>query len=158
MNLIGLHHNGMFANKDKVMISDLFDMFNRTHDGSSDQDRKDFVTLVYIMLTNIGSSMYTYMLMLEQTGRKDEQYLIKEYRDKIFGIRDSYERGQCKEEDIVKELGNVDEKLSVQVTMLRTIEGRQWEAGLFQTTLNDIPNLMFHLKNIKSMKLPQRVN
>lgn len=139
------------------MITELLDMFNRTHTGNSDNDRKDFVILVNIILTSMGSDFYTYMRMLEVNDRKSEAEQIKEYRDMIFALRDGYGRGSVHEEEIVRDLRIVKNKLDIQVMMLRTIEGRQWEAQLFQSIQNDIPNMIFHMENIASMKIPQRV-
>lgn len=139
------------------MISELFDIFNRTHTGNSDDDRKDFVILVKIILTNMGSDFYTYMRMLEVNDRKIEAEQIKEYRDTIFALRDGYGRGEVKEADIISQLKKIDDKLDVQVKMLRTVKERQWEAQLFQSIQNDLPNMAFHMENIRSMKIPQRV-
>lgn len=132
------------------MISELFDMFKRTHDGMSEESHKDFKILVRIMLTNFGSDMYTYMLMLEKADRKIEHGMIKDHRDKIFAIRDFYDRGQFTEQQVVEDLTPVLEKILVQVEMLRTIEGRQWEAGLFQSLTNDMANFLFYMKEVKS--------
>lgn len=139
------------------MISELFDMFNRLHTGNSDDDRKDFKILVKIMLTSFGSDMYTYMLMLEHNDRKLEHAMIKDHREKIFAIRDFYDRSQFTEKQVVEDLTPVLTKIIVQVEMLRTIEGRQWEAGLFQSLTNDMTNFLFYMKNIDSFKMPQRV-
>lgn len=139
------------------MISELFDMFNRTHDGNSDDDRKDFKILIKIMLTSFGSNMYAYMLMLEHSDRKLEHRMILDHREKIFAIRDFYDRGQLTEKNIVEDLTPILEKLLVQVEMLRTIEGRQWEAGLFQTLTTDMTNFLFYMKNVESFKIPKRV-
>lgn len=140
------------------MITDLFDMFNRTHTGNSDQDRKDFLILVTHILTDMGGGLYTYLLMLENQGRDEEYSLIKEYREKIFGVRDGYGRWEITEAEVIKEIRYVFDKLSTQTLMLRTVEGRQWEGSLFKSTLNDMLTLCFHLENISSMKIPQRVN
>ncbi len=140
------------------MISELFDMFNRTHDDNLDQDRVDFKILIKIILTAFGSDMYAYMLMLEHFDRKIELKMIKDHREKIFAIRDFYERGQFTEKQIVEDLTPILDKLVVQVEMLRTFEGRQWEAGLFQSLTNDINNFLFYMKNMESFKIPQRVN
>ena len=132
------------------MISELFDMFKRTHDGVSEESRKDFKILVRIMLTNFGSNMYAYMLMLEKEDRKIENKMIREHRERIFAIRDFYDRGQFTEQQVVEDLTPVLEKINVQVEMLRTIEGRQWEAGLFQLLTNDMANFLFYMKGVKS--------
>ncbi len=140
------------------MISELFDMFNRTHDGNLDQDRVDFKILIKIMLTAFGSDMYAYMLMLKHSDRKIELKMILDHIEKIFTIRDFYERGQFTEKQIVEDLTPILDKLVVQVEMLRTFEGRQWEADLFQSLTNDINNFLFYMKNMESFKIPQRVN
>lgn len=130
------------------MISELFDMFQRTHTGNSDENRKDFKILVKIMLTAFGSDMYAYMLMLEHSDRKLENKMIKDHREKIFAIRDFYDRDQLTQKQVVEDLTPILEKIIVQVEMLRTIEDRQWEAGLFQSLINDMTNFLFYMKNI----------
>ena len=140
------------------MISELFDMFNRTHTGNLDEDRKDFKILIKIMLTAFGSDMYAYMLMLEKADRKLEHSMIKDHREKIFAIRDFYDNGSFTEKQIVEDLTPILDKIKVQVEMLRTIEGRQWEAGLFQSLTNDMCNFLFYMKNMDSFKIPKRVN
>lgn len=137
------------------MISELFDMFNRTHSGNNENDNKDFVIIVKLILTNMGSDFYTYLRMLEVTERKAEAKQIEEYRGIIFALRDGYGNGEVTENKISTDLRTIADKLSVHVMMLRTIESHAWEAQLFQTIQNDLPNMIFHMNNIASMKIPR---
>ena len=146
------------------MISELFDMFKRTHklDPERFQEPKelgeeyaksailqDYKILVRIILTTMGSDLYAYMEMMEHSERKKEANMIKEYRDIIFGARDTFDRDGITTQHVREAILDVHTKLTVQVEMLKTFEGRQWEAGLHKSLLNDISNFAFYLKESK---------
>ena len=97
--------------------------------------------IIDLTLTELGSGLYAYMYMLDNTNRKAEAQLIKTSRDIIFDTRDGFK--QKNKLDISIALNKVYDLLTVQVTMLRANPERKWEAGFFQSNLNDLADFKY---------------
>ena len=104
------------------------------------------------VLTELGSGLYAYMYMLDNTERKSEATLIMDLRNIIFDARDSFRNKKISKIDISIALDKVYTLLTVQVTMLRTSPERSWEAGFFQSNLNEILDFKYLMNPNKSSR------
>lgn len=128
------------------MVSDSIKLYEMAQNGLF--NLKAFQLLVRICLTDMASDMFTYMSMLEHYDRKTEAVLIKGYRTDIFEARDDFGRNKMLLSEVCTLLRETHLKLQVHVAMLRTIDGREWEAGIFQSVVNDMPNFWHYVKDI----------
>lgn len=103
------------------------------------------------VLTELGSGLYAYMYMLENTDRKTEAGLIQSLRTIIFDARDGFRDGKISKIDISIALDKVYTLLTVQVTMLRANPERSWETGFFQSNLNEILDFKYLMNPNKSV-------
>jgi len=127
------------------MISTLMDMFYRTHVKGTEEYEKDFKKLIDVFLSDIASGMYVYMLMLDNTNRKQEFNIVKGYRDNLFNLREI-----CKNtipDDICYSLKIILDQINIHTTLLRTNPETAWESTAFISLSNDIARLKFKIED-----------
>ena len=128
------------------MITELMEMFYRTHTKSTEEYDKDFQKLIQIFLTDIAASMYTYMLMLEHshTDRKEEFSIVKGYRDTLFNLRD---QRSIDYKSLVFDLKALQNQINIHAILLRTNNERSWEAETLKSLLNNIGQVRFAIQD-----------
>jgi len=126
------------------MITELMEMFYRTHTKSTEEYDKDFQKLIQIFLTDIAASMYTYMLMLEHVGRKEEFYILKGYRDTLFILRD---QTPVDFNTMVLELKALHIQINIHTVLLKITSEKAWEAETFRSLLNNIGQVRFAIQD-----------
>jgi hypothetical protein len=105
--------------------------------------------IIEAMLTDLGSGLYAYMVMLGSQDREAEASRMKDLRDRIFKIRNKFTDGSflTGEEatlDPVTEMQKVLLELQILEDMLRIY--RPNESIIFQTPVNDAIGLVWTLK------------
>lgn len=101
------------------------------------------INIVNLTLTELGSGLYPYMYMLDNTGRKIEAKLIEDLRNMIFDARDACSVDMLNKIQIHTVLNAVYELLKVQISMLRVNPERKWEAGFFNAYMNDLADFLY---------------
>lgn len=99
------------------------------------------------MITEIGSGVYAYMVMLGNAGREHESKFYEEIRKEVFDIR-----SKVSEEGT--DFAELSTRMRVVAEKLRTAEIFLWahkpqEAGLLQSVTNESLGLVWKLKEFK---------
>lgn len=99
------------------------------------------------MITEIGSGVYAYMVMLSNAGREHESKFYEEVRKEVFDIRSKVSEPDTDFADLSNRMRIVAEKL-------RTAEFFLWahkpqEAGILQSVTNESLGLVWKLKEFK---------
>jgi hypothetical protein len=101
--------------------------------------------LIEAMITDVAASVYAYMRMLENAGRKEEAKLFESIRDEVFNIRADF--GNEKTTNLSQRMSMVYMRLETARTYL--IAHKPEEAGLLQSVNNEACGLIHTLKNYK---------
>ncbi len=96
--------------------------------------------LLEAWITDLASSLYAYMVMLDTSGRDAEARIYKDLRTRIFACRDNYRKDAIDPQvmsDVSLELGCHYRWLQIM---------KPAEATILQTAANDSINLAYILK------------
>ena len=105
---------------------------------------EDVVTEIY---TGLGSSLYAYMIMLENADRKREALKMKEFRDRIFRARDHW---QEKGDTSCKEMREVSIELRTIYEMLQIWQPK--ESSILQSVVNEFIGFVWKLEEMDKAK------
>ena len=99
------------------------------------------------MITEIGSGVYAYMVMLGNAGREHESEFYEDIRKEVFDIR-------SKVSEPGTDFAELSNRMRVVAEKLRTAEIFLWahkpqEAGLLQSVANESLGLIWKLKEFK---------
>src|SRR5690606_26110867 len=99
------------------------------------------------MITEIGSGVYAYMVMLGNAGREHESKFYEDIRKEVFDIR-------SKVSEPGTDFAELSNRMRVVAEKLRTAEIFLWahkpqEAGLLQSVANESLGLIWKLKEFK---------
>jgi hypothetical protein len=106
-------------------------------------------TLIRMMLTDVGSSFYSYMIMLELADRKVEAARMEDWRKRVFRVRDNLNiyhqpKNSTPAEDIV-EMEKLYAEMKVLIEML--MQYRRGESPIFHSAENTVCGLIHILKD-----------
>lgn len=105
-------------------------------------------TMLRLMLTDVGSSFYSYMIMLELSNRKVEAARMTDWRKRVFQVRDNLNiyhqpKDSTPEQDI-SELEKLYAEMNVVMEML--VLYKPGESVIFHSSANTVCGLIHILK------------
>lgn len=106
-------------------------------------------TMIRLMLTDVGSSFYSYMIMLELSDRLDEAQRMTDWRKRVFRVRDNLNiyhqpKDSTPEQDIL-EMEKLYAEMGVLTKML--VLYKPGESVIFQYSMNMVCGLIHILKD-----------
>lgn len=96
------------------------------------------------LFTDLGSSFYAYMVMLNVADRKEEGRIYEELRKKIFTLRDTIFEGKFGEDEL-RELDRIAVEINTIYRQLQVT--RSPEATILQTPANNALGLWAIMKD-----------
>jgi hypothetical protein len=99
------------------------------------------------MITEVGSGLYAYMVMLENDGRKEEAAMYSKMRDRIFSTRSKVFNDTPKE--VLAELANEMRSLHNELVTARTFLAawKPGEAMILHSVTNTAGHVAYYIEH-----------